>query len=86
MPEREWVIECRPAGLLTGKENPFTEWLTWPQEKDQIIVNTEEGRTNWIITRMEHYGEPTIRTPFMIGWTGLLAIDMRLRKRTGESE
>lgn len=74
----EWVIECRPT---IGKEvaNPFDEWLTWPVEKDQEYVNTEEGRADWIITRMEHYGDPTIRTPFMIGWTGLPSVDIRIR-------
>lgn len=78
-----WVIECRPA--VGGAPSPFADWLDWPVEKDQEIVQTEAGRLNWIITRIEHYGEPTIRTPFMIGWTGLPTVDMRIRRTVGES-
>lgn len=61
------------------------EWLTWPVEKDQEIVNTEEGRLNWVITRIGVYGNPDINTPFMIGWTGLTTVDIRIRKQIGES-
>ena len=85
MSDREWIIECRP--VVAGGVPAFNEWLAWPLEKDQEIVNTEEGRMNWIITRIEHYGNPTINTPFMIGWTGLRAVDMRIRKKiTGENK
>lgn len=81
--DREWVIECQPV----AEAGPVSvEWLTWPVEKDQIIVNDEDGRADWILTRMEIYGLPDIRTPFMIGWTGLSAVNIRIRKRIGESK